>query len=81
MTTYLIKQLHRQLLENLFEQLFVEEDTPAAQAALKKKVIAKTIDMLSGKIVRPATKSLALTKSANSVKKYKSNKKANGAIL
>lgn len=61
--------------------MFVEEDTPAAQAALKKKVIAKTIDMLSGKIVRPATKSLALTKSANSVKKYKSNKKANGAIL
>lgn len=61
--------------------MFVEEDTPAAQAALKKKVIAKTIDKLSGKIVRPATKSLALTKSANSVKKYKSNKKANGAIL
>ncbi len=61
--------------------MFVEEDTPAAQAALKKKVIAKTIDMLSGNIVRTANKSHLMTKQGNNVKKYKNLKKANGAIL
>lgn len=61
--------------------MFIEEDTPAARAALKKKVIGKTIEMLSGKFNRKPTKMLPLIKADKKAIKYKNNKKANGAIL
>lgn len=61
--------------------MFIEEDTPAARAALKKKVIGKTIEMLSGKFDRKPTKMLPLIKADKKAIKYKNNKKANGAIL
>ncbi len=61
--------------------MFIEENTPAAQAALKKKVIAKTIGILSGRIDRRPTKMISLFKADKSARKYKNLKKANGAIL
>ena len=61
--------------------MFIEEDTPAAKAALQKKVIAKTIDMLTGKIERKASKSINFFGAGKGVAKYKYNKKANGTIL
>lgn len=61
--------------------MFIEEDTPAAREALKKKVIGKTIEMLSGKFNRKPTKMLPLIKADKKAIKYKNNKKANGAIL
>ena len=61
--------------------MFIEEDTPAAREALKKKVIGKTIEMLSGKFNRKPNKMLPLIKADKKAIKYKNNKKANGAIL
>lgn len=61
--------------------MFVEEDTPAAQAALKKKVIGKTIEMLSGNFSRKPSLKLSLIKANSGAVKYKHLKKAKGATL
>lgn len=61
--------------------MFIEEDTPAARAALKKKVIGKTIEMLSGNFSRKPSLKLSLIKANSGAVKYKHLKKAKGATL
>lgn len=59
--------------------MFVEDGNPAAQAALKKKVIGRTIGMLSGKVQLPVKKTVRLAKKNYSKSKYV--KKGNGIVL